>query len=145
MSLVVGRRPAAGRNALYSGRGPSTSGTRSRAGRRPAPTSDTSLRERAIAPLPRIREAEANDAMHPQDPSAPTAWLGSDVSQHTLDAGWLLADGKPRAQAFRNAAAGHAALLAWAEGSCPAGTALGFCLESTGAYGTALATTLAEA
>lgn len=74
---------------------------------------------------------------------APAAWVGIDVSQHTLDACLLPADGgKPRFGAFANDPPGHAALLAWADGLDPAA---GFCLESTGAYGTALATALAEA
>jgi transposase len=92
-----------------------------------------------------MREVEENDAMHRQDPSAPAAWVGIDVSQHTLDACLLPApDGKPQARTFANDTAGHAALAAWADEHA-GGAPLGFCLESTGAYGAALATALAEA
>jgi transposase len=81
-----------------------------------SPTSDTIWRERAITPLPRSRESEENDALR-----------------------------RPRARSFRNDAPGHAAPRAWAEGYGPAGAALGFCPESTGAAGRALATARAEA
>ena len=76
--------------------------------------------------------------------STPTAWVGIDVSKDTLDAGLLPAQGKPHGQTFPNDAAGHAALRTWATAHA-AGATLGFCLESTGAYGTALATALADA
>lgn len=78
------------------------------------------------------------------DCPAPTAWVGIDVSQNTLDACLLPApNAKHRSASFANDDDGHAALLAWADEH--AGTAvLGFCLESTGSYGEALATTLAE-
>lgn len=76
---------------------------------------------------------------------APTAWVGIDISQHTLDACWLLApDAKPRSASFANDPAGHDALRAWADALAP-DTLLGFCLESTGAYGEALALALAAA
>ena len=75
----------------------------------------------------------------------PTTWAGVDVSQHTLDACLLPAPGgKGRDRAFDNTPDGHAALAAWAD-EHSAGTAVGFCLESTGAYGEALATALADA
>ena len=81
---------------------------------------------------------------HPQRPT-PAAGVGIDVSQHTLDACLLPAPhSKPRARAFANDAAGHAALAAWADEQA-GGAPLGFCLESTGAYGAALAAALAEA
>lgn len=81
---------------------------------------------------------------HPATP-APAAWVGIDVSQHTLDACLLLGpEGKTRAASFANDDRGHAALAAWADGHA-GGAALGFCLESTGAYGEALATALADA
>jgi transposase len=95
-------------------------------------------------PLPRIREVEENDAMHRHDHSAPTAWVGIDVSKDTLDACLLPVAGKPCCQTFANDAAGHAAWRAWAVAHA-AGAARGFCLESTGAYGIALAATLADA
>lgn len=76
---------------------------------------------------------------------APAAWVGIDVSQHTLDACLLPASGgKPRPAAFANDDDGHAALAAWADEHAR-GVAVGFCLESTGAYGEALACALADA
>ena len=75
----------------------------------------------------------------------PTTWVGIDVSKETLDACLLPAPGgKPRERAFANDPAGHAALAAWAD-EHSAGAAVGFCPESTGAYGEALATSLADA
>ena len=75
----------------------------------------------------------------------PAAWAGVDVSKDTLDACLLPAPGgKGRDRTFANDAAGHAALAEWADGHA-AGAAVGFCLESTGAYGEALATALADA
>jgi transposase len=45
------------------------------------------------------------------DCPAPTAWVGIDVSQHTLDTCHLPAPGgKPRTRSFPNNAAGHAGL-----------------------------------
>jgi transposase len=82
--------------------------------------------------------------MHRHDQPAPTAWVGIDISKDTLDACFLPADGTPRSRSFSNDAAGHAQLLAWADAQAQ-GAALGFCLESTGTYGTALATALAGA
>jgi transposase len=77
-----------------------------------------------------------------QDRPGPTAWVGIDVSKDTLDACLLPDGGGPRHRTFPNDASGHAALIAWADGL---DTAAGFCLESTGAYGLALATALAGA
>ena len=77
-----------------------------------------------------------------QDRPGPTAWVGIDVSKDTLDACLLPEGGAPRHQTFANDPAGHAALVAWADGLDPSA---GFCLESTGAYGLAVATALAEA
>ena len=75
---------------------------------------------------------------------APAAWVGIDVSQHTLDACFLPGPaGKPCSREFANDDAGHAALAAWAD-SRAGGAPVGFCLESTGAYGEALACALAE-
>jgi transposase len=76
------------------------------------------------------------------DHTAPTAWVGIDISQHTLDARLLPADSRPRDHSFPNDPGGHAALLAWADAHAPGA---GFCLESTGTYGAALATALAAA
>ena len=76
---------------------------------------------------------------------APTAWVGIDVSQNTLDACLLpVPNGKTRTASFDNTSDGHAALTAWADTHAGDAT-LGFCLESTGAYGEALATALADA
>lgn len=73
---------------------------------------------------------------------APAAWVGIDVSQHTLDACLLPAGaGKPRHHVFANDAAGHAALARWATRQAPA-SALHFCLEATGPYGEGLADSL---
>lgn len=78
------------------------------------------------------------------DCPAPAAWVGIDVSQHTLDACLLPAPGgKPRTRCFPNDAAGHAALAAWADDH-RGDAVVGFCLESTGAYGEALATALTD-
>jgi transposase len=79
------------------------------------------------------------------DRPAPAAWVGIDVSQHTLDACLLVdPDGKARSHAFANDPGGHAALAGWADEHA-GGARLGFCLESTGPYGEALATNLADA
>jgi transposase len=83
--------------------------------------------------------------MNRHETPAPAAWVGIDVSQHTLDACLLPhPGGKPRTASFANDAAGHAALLAWADRHADA-IPPGFCLESTGAYGEALAGVLADA
>lgn len=79
------------------------------------------------------------------DPPAPDAWVGIDVSKDTLDACVLPAPGgRPRSASFANDPAGYAALAEWADEHA-GGVALGFCLESTGAYGEALAGSLADA
>jgi hypothetical protein len=109
-----------------------------------SPTSDT-ISPDGLPPLPRIHEEEESDAMHTQDHPAPTAWIGIDVSKNTLDACFLPVLGKPRCRSFRNDPTGHADLLAWAGEGCPGGMVLGFCMESTSAYGEALATALAQA
>ncbi len=79
------------------------------------------------------------------DRPTPATWAGIEVSQDALDACLLPAPGgKPRERAFASDDAGHAALAEWADGHA-AGATVGFCLESTGAYGEALATALADA
>ena len=85
------------------------------------------------------------NAIRHHDHTAPAAGVGTDISKDTLDACRLPEHDRPRCRRFRNDPDGHAALLAWADTHAPAGQALGFCLESTGTYGTALATTLAHA
>src|SRR5262249_37930726 len=84
------------------------------------------------------------DAMSHTPRPTPAAWVGIDVSQHTLDACFLPADGKPRFQVFANDRSGHAALRAWAT-THAAGGPVGYGLESPGPYGEALAQTLADA
>ena len=83
--------------------------------------------------------------MDRNETARPTTWVGIDVGKDALDARLLPAPGgKARARAFANDDAGHAALAGWAdEGS--AGAAVGFCPESTRAYGEAVATSLADA
>jgi transposase len=76
---------------------------------------------------------------------APAAGVGIDVSQHTLAACLLPADGgRPRFGVFANDPAGQAALGTWADRHA-AGAPLSFCLEGAGAYGGALARALAGA
>src|SRR5437763_800234 len=67
-----------------------------------------------------------------------TTWVGIDVSKATLDACQLGPDGRARGRAFPNTTAGFRRLLGWADPTAH------FCLESTGAYGTALADHLAS-
>ncbi len=73
-----------------------------------------------------------------------TAFVGIDVAKATLDACLLGPGGRARQAAFTNDAAGHAALLAWADRHA-AGAELHFCLEATGPYSEAPAAALAEA
>src|SRR6516165_4019198 len=73
-----------------------------------------------------------------------TAFVGIDVAKATLDACLLGPGGRARRAAFANDAAGHAALLAWADRHA-AGAALHFCLEATGPYSEAPAAALAQA
>jgi transposase len=73
-----------------------------------------------------------------------TAFVGIDVSKATLDACLLRPRGQARGAAFANDAAGHAALIAWAD-RLAGGAALHFCLEATGPYSEAIATALAGA
>src|SRR5262249_25738312 len=80
--------------------------------------------------------------MHSHDSTAPTAWVGIDTGRDPRAACRWPPPGRPRARSSRNDATGHAALRAGADAQAPGA---GFCLESTGAYGTALATTLAGA
>src|SRR5207237_903556 len=68
--------------------------------------------------------------------------VGMDISTDTLDACLRPGHGRPLARCFRNDEAGHAELLAWADARAKGA---GFCLESTGACGAALATALAQA
>ena len=85
-------------------------------------------------PLPRLREVAELDALHPHDPSSPTAWIGSDVRQHTRDGCRLPAPTPGMLRSCANDATGHAARLAWADAHAD-DTLPGFGPESTGAYG----------
>ncbi|MFO0808873.1 MAG: IS110 family transposase [Gemmataceae bacterium] len=76
--------------------------------------------------------------------TATTCFVGIDVSKATLDACFLRPDGRTRAAAFGNDAAGHAALIAWADRHAAAAPAH-FCMEATGAYSEAPALALADA
>ena len=129
---------------MSSDRGQGTSGTRAPAGRR-RHLPRTPSRPTDGHPLPRIPELEERDARHPHDHATPTACIGIDVSQDTLEAYFLPVRGKPRYRSFPNDPAAHADLLAWATDACPHGTVKGFGRESTDAYGQALAYALAEA
>src|SRR5262245_55600262 len=61
---------------------------------------------------PRIREPEGRDAV---GTAAATCFVGVDVAKATLDACLLRPRGPARAAAFANDAAGHAALIEWAD------------------------------
>ena len=63
---------------------------------------------------------------------------GIDVSKDTRDAALIDRDGRTRETRFANAAAGFAALQAWADRHAPGGT-VHFCMEATGPYSAALA------
>jgi transposase len=80
--------------------------------------------------------------MRHHDHPAPDAWVGIDISKDTLDACRPPGHGRPCGRPFRNGAPGQAELLAWADARAKGA---GCCPESTGAYGTALATALAQA
>src|SRR5262245_58078610 len=83
---------------------------------------------------PAFREPEGRDAVG----TAATHFAGIDVSKDTLDACLLGPDGRTRGKRFANAAAGHAALVAWVQ-SHAAGGAVHYCMEATGPYSVALA------
>jgi len=69
--------------------------------------------------------------------------LGIDIAKRKYDVALLKPDGKFRAKAFANTAAGHAELLAWL-GRQEAGL-VHACLEATGTYGLAVSEALADA
>jgi transposase len=73
--------------------------------------------------------------------TAATCFAGIDVSKAALDACLLTPDGKSWERAFANDAAGHAALVAWADRHA-AGAAAHFGMEATGGYEDSLATHL---
>src|SRR3954453_519099 len=77
-------------------------------------------------PDPGSREPEGRDAVG----TAATHFAGIDVSKDTLDACLLGPDGRTRGKPFANTAAGHAALLAWADRHAAGGVAH-FCMEAT--------------
>jgi len=65
--------------------------------------------------------------------TAAACFVGVDVSKATLDACLLRPSGPARTATFRNDAAGHAALIAWADRHA-GGAGPHFCLEATGPY-----------
>lgn len=73
---------------------------------------------------------------------APCSWIGIDVSKLTLDVCIVRLNGKPLHKQFTNNAPGFAKLLRW-YGQLALGAGH-FCLESTGAHSTPLATFLVE-
>jgi transposase len=76
--------------------------------------------------------------------TAATCFAGIDVSKDTLDACLILPGGEAKEAAFGNDARGHAALAAWADRHAK-GAAVHFCMEATGPYSEAPATSLADA
>lgn len=75
---------------------------------------------------------------------AATVFVGIDVSKDTLDACLLPSGGKTKEARFANDPKGHAALAAWADRHAR-DAALHFCMEATGPYSEAPATSLADA
>src|ERR1051326_8140846 len=69
--------------------------------------------------------------------------LGIDIAKATYVVSLRRAGGKRRQKSFPNTPAGKAALLAWLESH--ADGHVHACLEATGTYGDAVATTLADA
>lgn len=69
--------------------------------------------------------------------------LGLDIAKRKYDVALLRPDGKMRAKAFANTAAGHAELLAWLQRQ-EAGL-VHACLEATGTYGVSISEALADA
>ena len=76
--------------------------------------------------------------------TATTCFVGIDVSKDTLDACLILPDTKTKEANFANDPKGHAALISWADRHAN-GQSLHFCMEATGPYSEAPATTLADA
>ena len=67
--------------------------------------------------------------------------LGIDVSKKKLDLA-LLINGKLKAKVFDNTSAGHRALVEWLRDSKASLATLHICMEATGVYYEAIATTL---
>jgi transposase len=76
--------------------------------------------------------------------TAATCFAGIDVSKDTLDCCLLLPGGRAKEHTFANDPKGRAALLDWADRHA-AGRAVHFCMEATGPYSEAPATSLADA
>jgi transposase len=69
--------------------------------------------------------------------------IGVDVSKKKLDVALLLAEGKYKSKVFTNDASGFDSLLEWVDSNVPGGRACTHvCMEATGVYHEALATTL---
>lgn len=73
-----------------------------------------------------------------------TTWVGIDVSKHKLDVAILDQRSKLKNRVFSNDQAGHRKLMAWLQdrGCAPGSSRV--CLEATGPYSEAVATTLAD-
>ncbi|HWR88202.1 MAG TPA: IS110 family transposase [Acidiferrobacterales bacterium] len=71
-------------------------------------------------------------------------WVGIDIAKSKLDVALLDQRGKLKSHVFANDTRGHAALLAWLREHAGA-TAINVCMEATGPYGEAVATTLTDA
>jgi len=71
------------------------------------------------------------------------AQCGIDVAKATLEVCVLRVVGQPKSREFDNDPRGHRKLVSWVKALCGE-TPIHFCMEATGAYGTALATYLAE-
>ena len=66
--------------------------------------------------------------------TAPTHWVGIDVSKKSLDAAIWQSGKKYRHVKLANSASGIAALLDWAKKTAGDEAQIGFCMESTGDY-----------
>jgi len=80
------------------------------------------------------------------DTNPVTVWIGIDISKETFDAVIAQPNGKRPHKPFANTPAGFSKLLRWVEslGLVEPRFSVRFCMESTGAYGMALAEHLVE-
>ncbi len=72
-------------------------------------------------------------------------WVGIDVAKSKLDVALLDERGKLRSHVFANDAKGHAALMAWLNQRGGSPQHIRVCMEATGCYSEALATSLVDA
>ena len=72
-------------------------------------------------------------------------WVGIDVAKSKLDVALLDERGKIKNHVFPNDAKGHLALTAWLHDRAGAPGGVHVCMEATGPYGEAVATTLVDA